>query len=102
MTHPLTLSPLKLNTVLPSTTSVPLLLGFAYCPAIRPTRTTGILAPQIKINEKLRMSPILALTFSPVQASKDSAQSPACRRKASLRCTRESWWRRRSIWEGGG
>lgn len=84
----------KLNTSLPSGSfSVLLDRGFANWPAIRPIRTTGTRAPQIRIRENDSMSPILFDIFSwmilsyrkyrrkkaPtwVHASKLSAQSPA-------------------------
>ena len=56
---------LKLKTCLPSPSfSYELLLGLAYCPAIRPMRTTGNRAPQIRTREKERMSPIFEEMFS--------------------------------------
>lgn len=61
----MTLSPRKLATTRPSSrVSVPLLLGLAYCPAMRPIRTMGTRAPQTRISENERMSPILAVIFS--------------------------------------
>lgn len=81
-------------------------------------RTTGNRAPQIKMSEKERINPIFACIFSYnraasasrslkiycinactlVQASKLSAQSPACSKNASLRWTAPSWCRKRSIY----
>jgi hypothetical protein len=56
---------LKLKTCRPSPSfSYELLLGLAYCPAIRPMRTTGKRAPQIRTREKERMSPIFEEMFS--------------------------------------
>ena len=55
---------LKLGTNLSPTFSVGLLRGFAYCPAIRPIRTTGVRAPQMRIKEKERINPIFAVIFS--------------------------------------
>ena len=72
----------KFKTSLSPIFSVWLLLGFAYCPAIRPTRssykgklhgqqrarmeqrTTGMRAPQTRMRENERMSPILAAILS--------------------------------------
>ena len=105
---------LKLGTSLSPIFSVGLLRGFAYCPAMRPIRTTGIRAPHIRIREKERISPIFAVMFSYgchwwsriqetlqghtcVQASKLSAQSPAWRRNALFSWTWESWYLKRSI-----
>jgi len=56
---------LKLKTCRPSPSfSYELLLGLAYWPAIRPMRTTGKRAPQIRTREKERMSPIFEEMFS--------------------------------------
>lgn len=65
-----------------STTSVALLLGFAYCPAIRPTRTTGTRAPQMTIRLMSRTSLSLASIWAGLQYEKSSAQSPDWRRNA--------------------
>lgn len=46
-----------------STFSVPLERGLAYCPAMRPIRTTGRRIPQIMISENWRMSPSLWRIF---------------------------------------
>lgn len=60
----LAITHLKLGIILSPTFSIGLLRGFAYCPAMRPIRTTGVRAPQMRIREKERISPIFAVMFS--------------------------------------
>ena len=60
----LTRTYLKLGTNLSPIFSVGLLRGFAYCPAMRPIRITGVREPQMRIREKERINPIFAVMFS--------------------------------------
>lgn len=60
----MTTAHLKLGTNLSPTFSVGLLRGFAYCPDMRPIRTTGVRAPQMRIREKERINPTFAVMFS--------------------------------------
>ena len=66
----------------PSTTSVGSVRGLANWPAMRPTLTTGSIAPYV------RTADICSMTFSRSRIAgaetslKDSTQSPACSRNA--------------------
>ena len=79
----LTLSPRKLMTfsgcpVGVSTVSVGSLRGFAYCPAMRPTNSTGF--PEAR--SSISLNPYIAFIFfsiiTAVHSANDSAQSPHC------------------------
>ena len=70
---------------MPSTTSVGADLGLANCPAIRPTLTTGTLAPYVNTIAICSMTLNVSRIKSALNCSKLSAQSPPCSRNASPR-----------------
>jgi hypothetical protein len=67
--------------------SVPAERGLANCPAMRPTFTTGTPEEYISTTAICRMTLSLSRMVSAEKESNDSAQSPACSRKASPRET---------------
>ena len=89
---------LKLGTSLSPIVSVGRLRGFAYCPAMRPIRTTGIRAPQIRIKEKERINPIFAVMFSCGCRSCEGAYKT--RSRGIRACKRRNFLRNRQ--RGGG
>ena len=71
--------------MVPSRVSVGADRGLEYWPAMRPILTTGTDAPYVRMTAIWRMVRILALMWEAVASSKDSAQSPPMRTKASPR-----------------
>ena len=66
----------------PSTYSVGAERGFVNCPAIRPTLTTGSVAPYVSTADIWRSTLRRSRIATAETCRNDSAQSPACRRKA--------------------
>src|SRR4051795_5055911 len=58
------------------------LRGLAYCPATRPTLTTGTLAPYVRTTAICSRVRVVACRCGSVLRSKVSAQSPPCSRNA--------------------
>src|SRR5690606_29158366 len=82
---PLIMSPRYAGRVTPSRVSESELRGLAYCPAMRPIFTTGMLAPCVRMTAICRMVRILLRMRSAFASANVSAQSPPCRRNASPR-----------------
>src|SRR5699024_5076469 len=80
---PFTASPRYAGNVTPSRVSVSLDRGLAYCPASRPTLTTGRLAAYVRTTPRDSSTRSLFRTFSPVTPSTVSAQSPPGSKNAS-------------------
>ncbi len=66
----------------PSTTSVGALRGFANCPAIRPTRTTGSVAAYVRTADICSSTLSRSRIAGAETSSNDSTQSPAWSRNA--------------------
>jgi hypothetical protein len=87
---PLTASPRYAGNVTPSRVSVSLDRGLAYCPAIRPSLTTGTDAAYVSTTAICSSTCSLARTLSAVTPAKVSAQSPPWSKNARPAATSPS------------
>ena len=74
----------------PPTVSVGEVRALASCPAIRPTLTTGSVAPYVSTAAIWRRILSFSRMWTAERSANDSAQSPACRRNLRPACTSPS------------
>jgi hypothetical protein len=86
--------PRKLGISSPPTSSLGEVRAFAYWPAIRPTFVTGSVAPYVSTAAICKRIFSFSRMCTAETSWKDSAQSPACRRKARPAATWASAARR--------
>src|SRR6476620_11037522 len=82
--------PRKLGSSIPSTSSVGDDRGFTNWPAIRPSLTTGSIEPYVSTAAICRITFSFSRMLAAEKSWNDSAQSPACNRKARPAATSAS------------